>query len=96
MVILYRNLLALRRKRAALTSGPIDAVTTSGSVLSFRRQADGESLTIVANNGHTPITAFAAAGEIILSTHGDRAGEAVSGALDLRGDEAVILSAGST
>ena len=92
MVTLYRNLLALRRKSAALVAGPIEAVSTSGPILSFRRQAAGRSLTIVANVGAAPVTGFPATGEIILSTYGDRAGEAVSSALDLRADEAVIVS----
>jgi alpha-glucosidase len=91
MVSLYRALLALRRQHPALALGRVDCVTVQGSVLSFRRIADGESLAVLANIGSTPTTAAAVSGEITLSTRGDRLNEKVADTLALRADEAVIL-----
>ena len=66
MVSLYRALLALRRRHAALAEGRIDQVAAQGPVLSFRRIAEGESLAVLANTGSTPTTAAAFPGEIAL------------------------------
>jgi alpha-glucosidase len=92
MVNLHHALLALRREHHALHAGTVEAVAAQGPVLSFRRVAADGALAIVANTRPTPAT-FALAGEIVLSTHGDRVGEHVAGTLALRADEAVVLRA---
>jgi alpha-glucosidase len=91
MLSLYRGLLALRRRHPALAGGRIEQVMAQGPVLSFRRSGDGESLAVVANTGSGVATVAAEAGEILLSTRWDRAGERVRGSLSLEPDEAVVL-----
>ena len=95
MLALYRRLLALRRSEPALAVGSYEPVGAAGDVLAYAREKDGSRFLIVLNLGHGP-TAFdpgshGALGRIVLTTHLDRDGEKVDGALALRGDEGVVL-----
>jgi alpha-glucosidase len=91
MVKLYRALIALRRSHCALSGGAIDQVAASGPVLSFRRFDADASLFVLANTAAAPAVAEGFTGTILLSTHGDRVGEAVKGTARLRADEGFIL-----
>ena len=51
MLILYRQLLALRRKHPALAIGSYHAVAAEGDVLAFERRHGDERLLIVLNLG---------------------------------------------
>jgi alpha-glucosidase len=92
---LYRALIDLRKTTPQLVAGGYIPVVTTGDLLAYRRESGEEALLIVLNLADDPISiasdAIAYAGEILLSTHLDRTGETVSGSLDLRGDEGLII-----
>jgi alpha-glucosidase len=94
---LYRALIGLRRKRPQLMSGEYVPIAAEGDLLLYRRQSEGEAVVIALNLGAEPVSIASEAagldGEILLSTFLDREGEAIQGALDLRGNEGVIIGA---
>jgi alpha-glucosidase len=93
---LYKALIRLRRQMPALQSGDYVPVAADGDLLLYRRWRDGSTATIVLNLGGEPVSlesdAKGLAGEILLSTLMDRNGEKVTGTLDLRGNEGVIIA----
>jgi alpha-glucosidase len=92
---LYRSLIELRKATPGLVAGSYAPVATTGDLLAYRREYEGNALLIVLNLGADPISigsdTVAFRGEILLSTNLDRTGETVSGGLDLRGDEGLIM-----
>jgi alpha-glucosidase len=72
MLSLYRALLALRRREAALALGVIESVAAEGEVLRYVRidPTDGRRLLVALNFGGAE-QALDAAGTPLLSTHGD-------------------------
>jgi alpha-glucosidase len=64
-------------------------------LLLYRRQGEGPSIAVALNLGAEPVSiasdSVGLAGEILLSTSLDRHGETIDGALDLRGNEGVII-----
>jgi alpha-glucosidase len=92
---LYRALIELRKATSELVAGSYAPVATTGDLLAYRREHDGNALLIVLNLGSDPISigsdTMAFPGEILLSTNLDRTGETVSGGLGLRGDEGLII-----
>src|SRR5918997_879666 len=81
---LHRRLLALRRAEPALAIGSYAPVEAEGDVLAYARERDGRRFLVVLNLGSRPRT-FASAeihGRLALSTHLDRDGEKVAGALE--------------
>jgi alpha-glucosidase len=96
MLTLYRRLLELRRREAALAVGAYAPVVASGDLLAYLREADGRRFLIVLNLGGQPqefaLGDAAQGGRVLLSTHLDRAGEAAGVALALRADEGVIVA----
>jgi alpha-glucosidase len=95
ILTLYRGLIELRRNTPQLVAGSYVPIVTSGDLLAYRRKCADQALLIVLNLSNKPISigsdAIAHTGEILLSTNLDRAGEMVSGDLDLRGDEGLII-----
>ncbi len=94
---LYRALIGLRRKLPQLMSGDYVPIAAEGDLLLYRRQSEGEAVVIALNLGAEPVSMASEAagldGEILLSTFLDREGESIQGALDLRGNEGVIIGA---
>jgi alpha-glucosidase len=92
---LHRRLIALRRERKALLFGRYGAVQADGDLLVFTRELADERLLIALNLGGEPTTARAAAGEwagrLLLSSAGDREGEAVRSPIKLRAHEGVVV-----
>ena len=92
---LYRTLIALRRSRPELAAGDYQPLFAEGDLLLYRRTVAGKALTVALNLGAEPISVAASPAllsrEILLSTFLDRRGECVSGKLDLRGNEGVII-----
>jgi len=92
---LYRAMIELRKATPELVAGSYVPVATTGDLLAYRREYDGNALLIVLNLGSDPISigsdTMAFPGEILLSTNLDRTGETVSGGLGLRGDEGLII-----
>ncbi len=90
MLALYRALLALRRGSAALRHGdyrPLDTVPEG--VYAYERSGAGERVVVCLNFTSEP-RQVDAGGEVLLSTHLDRAG-AEPGPLTLRPDEGVVV-----
>ena len=93
MLALHQRLLTLRRAEPALTVGSYAPAEAEGDILAYTRAESGRRFLIVLNLGHRSRT-FASNGfdgRLVLSTHLDRDDERVAGALELRGDEGVIL-----
>jgi len=92
---LYKALVDLRKRLPQLTSGDYAPVAAEGDLLLYRRQSDGNAVMIALNLGADPVSiasdAIGLGGEILLSTFLDREAEKVEGALDLRGNEGVII-----
>src|SRR5258705_2964288 len=94
---LYKALIGLRKKLPQLVSGDYMPIAVEGDLLLYRRQSEGEIIRLALNLGAEPVSiasdAVGLSGEILLSTFLDRQGEKIQGALDLRGDEGVIIGA---
>jgi alpha-glucosidase len=94
---LYKALIDLRKKLPQLVSGDYVPVAAEGDLLLYRRQSEGNSVTIALNLGAEAVSleldVIGLHGEILLSTFLDRQGEKIHGTLDLRGDEGVIIGA---
>ena len=92
---LYKALVDLRKRLPQLTSGDYAPVAAEGDLLLYRRQSDGNAVMIALNLGADPVSiasdAIGLGVEILLSTFLDREAEKVEGALDLRGNEGVII-----
>ena len=94
---LYKALIGLRRKLPQLVSGDYVPIAAQGDLLLYRRQSEGRAIVVALNLGADPVSleseTIGLQGRILLSTFMDREGEKVQGALDLRGDEGVIIGA---
>ena len=90
---LYRELLALRRAEPALAVGTWAPLAARGDLLAYERSAAGRRFVVVLNLGHEPLTTDAPAGpgRVRISTHRDRDGEDVSGRVELRPDEGLVI-----
>ena len=92
---LYRALIALRKQLPHLSSGDYVPIAAQGTLLLYRRQSEGRAAVIALNLADQPVSIEAKTigngGEILLSTFLDRQGEKIEGALDLRGNEGVII-----
>jgi alpha-glucosidase len=94
---LYKALIGLRNNLPELMTGSYVPIAAEGDLLLYRRQTELDALVIALNLGDQPIAiaseAAGLAGEILISTFLDRRGEKVRGAVDLRGNEGVIIGA---
>jgi alpha-glucosidase len=92
---LHQRLLRLRRSRKALQLGNYRPIDATGELLLFVRELGRERLLVALNLGGQPAEAALAggrlAGRVLLSTFGDRDGEAVAGSLNLRGNEGIVV-----
>jgi alpha-glucosidase len=95
LLTLYRRVLGLRRATPALAVGAYAPLAADGDVLAYVRTHRAQRYLIVLNLGSQPqrwaAHQSAVRGRVMLSTHLDRAGEAVGGAIELRGDEGVVV-----
>jgi alpha-glucosidase len=87
MLALYRRLLALRRETPALVSGGFELLHRDDATIVYRR----DNAVVALNFTGEPRTVQVDGGTIVLSTLGDRDGQSVTGQLELRGDEAVVI-----
>jgi len=88
---LYRHLIELRRNNPALTYGAIEAVGVGGKILRYERHQGDERVAIALNLGHEPAQVSHPAGQVLLSTYLDRAGENVDESVSLRADEGIVV-----
>ena len=93
ILTLYRRLIALRRRSAALTLGSYARIAASEQLLVYERASGAERLVVALNLSHAAQQLERAdlQGSVVVSTHLDREGERVAGALSVRGDEGVIV-----
>jgi alpha-glucosidase len=94
---LYKALISLRQQLPELVAGTYVPLAAQGDLLLYRRETDIDALVIALNLGDQPVSiasdAAALRGEILISTFLDRRGEKVKDAVDLRGNEGVIIGA---
>jgi glycosidase len=92
MLALYRRLIELRRQRPELTVGNWQPLAADGDVLVYTRSYGDSGVLVVLNLGaarhRLPL---AKPQRVLLSTYLDRAHDAVSGHVELRGNEGMIL-----
>jgi len=92
---LYKALIALRGKLPQLVTGTYEPVAAQGDLLLYRRKSDGQAVTVALNLGAEPVSVTSSSigfgSKILLSTFLDRESEPIGGALDLRGNEGVII-----
>ena len=93
---LYRALIRLRRNTAALTQGAYRPVHAAGALLLYWRERSAERLLVALNFGDEPARAEIDGlhGHVVVSTHCDRVGVLVGGAVDLRPNEGIVVEAG--
>jgi alpha-glucosidase len=92
---LYKALIVLRKQTPQLVKGAYQPIAAEGDVLLYRREGDGGALVIALNFGAKPVSiassSIGVGRAVLLSTFLDRRGEEVQDALELRGNEGVIL-----
>jgi len=93
MLNLYRRLIELRRRNPALAVGAYRAMPGAGELLSYSRVAPGQRIAVALNFGPESLLWKPpnGPGRILLSTHLDRVDEPVRDAVELRGDEGLII-----
>ena len=91
--VLYQNV--MRYLRPTPCAVAIVTKPAEGDLLLYRRESGETAVVIALNLGAEPVSiksdAAGLSGEILLSTFLDRQGEKIQGALDLRGDEGVMI-----
>jgi alpha-glucosidase len=88
---LYRNLIQLRQTHRTLVEGKLQGVGTDGNVLRYER-CGTERILVVLNMSTEPTHISVSAGTILASTNLDREGGNVSGEVELRAAEALVVS----
>ncbi|MBW4037776.1 MAG: DUF3459 domain-containing protein [Acidobacteria bacterium] len=96
MLMLYRRLLALRRRHDTLHAGGIAEVRAEGSVLRYRRVGleDGVSsdFQVLLNLGTEVATVACGAGTVVLTTLLDGAGSRVEGSVVVEAGEGLLVA----
>lgn len=89
---LYKKLIWLRKKTPALNIGSYTPVHAPDGVFAYIRAHEGQRVLVGLNyTGESKPLTLPSLGTILLSTHLDRGGT-VSGVIELRGDEGVIVT----
>jgi alpha-glucosidase len=92
LLALYRQLIALRGREAALVQGRQIPLRSCNEVLAFKRTAAAEEILIVLNTKHEPRRYDApCGGTLLLSTYLDRERTQISKSILLRPDEGMIV-----
>jgi alpha-glucosidase len=88
---LYRNLINLRRSNLTLVSGTLQSITVEQNMLCYQRIDDKQRIMVLLNIGSDPKTMSVETGTILASTYLDRVGQEVSGLIDMRASEGLII-----
>jgi alpha-glucosidase len=92
---LYRALIALRRSEPSLQLGSYRMIYAREDAWLFLREFKDERILVALNMGGEPtavaFTSGPILGRLLLSTHLDREDEDVSGSIDLRSHEGVVV-----
>jgi alpha-glucosidase len=96
MLMLYRHLLALRRRHDTLHAGTIEDVAAEGDVLRYRRVAlaDGDStdFQVLLNLGSEIATTRCGPGTVVLTTLLDGVGARVDGEATIEAGEGLLIA----
>ena len=92
---LHRRLIAVRRATAALQLGSYHPIVASGDLILYVREHRGQRVLVALNLGASatsirfpePLT-----GRVLASTRWDRDGEAVSGGIELRANDGLVIA----
>ncbi len=98
ILVLYRRLIALRRRHKALTIGSYREVESEGDVLAHERAAGGEVILVALNLGREAQRLKArgrGTGQVLLSTLGSREGEAIHAEIEIGPDEGLVIGYGA-
>ncbi|MBV8766917.1 MAG: DUF3459 domain-containing protein [Hyphomicrobiales bacterium] len=97
---LYRRLIQLRRNHPALAHGTYSSVTACGEILLFVRGLPEDRVLIALNMGGKPVPITFSKedlpGWVLLSSFGDRDNQELTGHIDLRGNEGLIVKLSSS
>jgi alpha-glucosidase len=88
---LTRQLLALRRATPALRSGSYRSVDGPPDCYLYLREAEADRCLVMLNFGAAPREVSVPDGQVLVSTHLDRAGAAGAGSVRLRSMEGVVV-----
>jgi alpha-glucosidase len=88
---LYRRLIDLRRKHLTLVQGKIQLVATENNVLRYQRTGARDRILVLLNMGAELAHVITESGTVLASTHFHREEQKVSGALDLKAAEGLII-----
>jgi alpha-glucosidase len=88
---LYRELIALRRRCPTLVTGTLPAIAAEGSILRYERSGSGKRLLILLNLGDDPAHTSTDSGVVIASTCRCRDGEKVTGMVELKGAQGLVI-----
>jgi alpha-glucosidase len=92
---LYRRLISARRQHSALLAGSYRRLLTERDLLFYVREAGSEQMLVALNFGSNPISVSlpreAGYGRVLVSSDGDREMEPVSGCIDLRPNEGLVI-----
>jgi alpha-glucosidase len=93
LLSLYKKLIAIRRSEPALNAGAFKEVFSGEETFAYTRAGGGKTFLIALNLGPQPqtIPALPGSGTVLLSTHLDRDNEAVSGPIQLRSHEGLLV-----
>jgi alpha-glucosidase len=90
----YKALIRVRAKAPELVAGSYEPIAARADLLVYRRRGINSASVVVLNFGDDPVSLKSEAvesGTIVLSTAMDRSGEKLSGSLELRGNEGVLV-----
>jgi alpha-glucosidase len=92
---LYLRLISARRQRPALSAGSYRTILAERDLLVYMRQAGSERVLIALNLGSelisTPLPSDFGSGRVLVSSFGDLDGEPLTGRVELRGDEGLVI-----
>ena len=96
MLQLHRELIALRRRRPALTLGSFSLLECKGDLLVYERRKDDDRLAVVLNLGQQPqsvdLPAWLADANVLLSTDPGRAPGPSASPLHVEANEGIVLA----
>jgi alpha-glucosidase len=92
---LYLRLISAPRQRPALSAGSYRTILAERDLLVYMRQAGSERVLIALNLGSelisTPLPSDFGSGRVLVSSFGDLDGEPLTGRVELRGDEGLVI-----
>jgi alpha-glucosidase len=88
---LYRKLIDLRRRRRTLIDGRMQSVSADKSVLRYERRGEGDRILMLLNMCMDPVRITIESGTILASTYFNRDGQKVSGVVEMKAAEGLVI-----